>query len=71
MGQDTFSKLILKVETGLSNDGKILKKSRMFHHLNPLLSDEDALAIGNGLSNLQKYKLHQLAKQDTKILSAE
>ncbi len=62
------TKLTLKVMLG-EEDGKALYGQRSFSHINPELSDEDALSIGRKLGALQAYELAGVNRTDAGGLS--
>ena len=47
------SKLILKVEAGLTKTGKTAYAQRSFANITPTLADADVYAIGQKLAGLQ------------------
>lgn len=67
--KDAASKLTLKVITGVGADGKTIYKNRTIGGVAPALTDEDALAVGNGFAGLQKHGLSQIVRTDTAVLA--
>lgn len=59
------SKLVLQVETGMKADGTPVYAQRVFQHLNPALTDEDLLAVGNALGAFSAYPLGKVMRQET------
>lgn len=62
--------IIIKVETGTST-GKASYSSRSFGYINPSLSEDDILDIGQKIAGLQKYNLGSVNRQDTAEIAAE
>ena len=52
--------IIIKVETGTTSTGKASYSSRSFGYINPSLSEDDILDIGQKIAGLQKYNLGSL-----------
>lgn len=65
------SKLILKVITGTNADGSDKIAQRSFKNLNPEVTDDQILAIGKKLGNLQTLPVAHIARQDCSDLAAE
>lgn len=57
-------KLLLKVATGTDKKGATVYSERSFAHLNPVLSDTDALEIGQKLGALQSHDVAAVSRQD-------
>lgn len=64
------SKIILKVENGIGEDGKTLFANRTFQHINPALADDDAYTIGQALAGLQTHALGSVSRTDNAQLAA-
>ena len=64
------SKIILKVENGVGRNGQPSLTQRTIQHINPVLSDDDAYAIGTALAGLQAYPLGSVARTDSASLIA-
>ena len=54
--------IIIKVETGTTSS---------FGYINPSLSEDDILDIGQKIAGLQKYNLGSVNRQDTAEIAAE
>lgn len=63
--------IIIKVETGITTTGKTSYSSRSFDHINPSLTEDDILDIGQKLAGLQKNKLGSINRQDTAEIAAK
>lgn len=61
---NTETKLIIKVQTGTTTEGKATYIQRNFENVNPSLSEDNALDIGKKLAELQKYPLGSVQRQD-------
>lgn len=68
---ETISKLILKVVSGKNTDGTDKVTQRSFQNLNPELTDDQFLAIGEKLGSLQSLPVAHIARQDLSSLAAE
>ena len=66
---EATARLILKVETGQTAAGAPVYSQRSFAHINPALTDDDVLAIGNALAGLQIRPLGSVHRQDTAKLT--
>lgn len=66
---DETCKITLQVNTGTQADP--VYKNRIFNHINPLLSDSDALDVGTSLASLQTHALSKVTRTDTATLSEE
>ena len=60
-----------KVETGTTSTGKASYSSRSFGYINPSLSEDDILDIGQKIAGLQKYNLGSVNRQDIAEIAAE
>jgi len=65
---DTASVLKIEVEAGMSVNGTTRYASRTFSGMNPELTDEDFLAIGEKLGSLQSRKIGDIRRSDTSTL---
>lgn len=68
---ETTSKLILKVVTGTNADGSDKITQHSFKNLNPAISDDQLLTLGEKLGNLQSLTVAHIARQDSSDLAAE
>lgn len=68
---ETISKLILKVVTGTNTDGTDKVTQHSFKNLNPALTDDQVLAVGEKLGSLQSLPVACIARQDSSDLAAE
>lgn len=57
--------IVLKVQTGTTTTGKASYTSRIFGDINPEISDDNVLTIGQKLAGLQKYDLGSVNREDT------
>lgn len=57
--------IVLKVQTGTTTTGKAIYTSRTFGDINPEISDDNVLTIGQKLAGLQKYDLGSVNREDT------
>ena len=57
--------IVLKVQTGTTTRGKASYTSRTFGDINPEISDDNVLTIGQKLAGLQKYDLGSVNREDT------
>lgn len=57
--------IVLKVQTGTTTTGKASYTSRTFSDINPEISDDNVLTIGQKLAGLQKYDLGSVNREDT------
>lgn len=62
------TKLILKVETGVSASGQPAYSQRTFGNINPLTGNDDLFAIGTALAGLQSCPLGSINRQDAAAL---
>ena len=65
------SKLILKVETGVTASGAAAYSQRTFGDINPEMDTEDAYAVANALASLQTCPLNAVIRQDMAVLTDE
>lgn len=63
--------IIIKVETGTTSTGKASYSSRSFGYIDPSLSEDDILDIGQKIAGLQEYNLGSVNRQDTAEIAAE
>ena len=63
------SKLILKVEAGLTKTGKTAYAQRSFANITPTLADADVYAIGQKLAGLQTGTVAAISRQNVKAFS--
>lgn len=57
--------IVIKVQTGITTTGKASYTSRSFSDINPEISDDNVLSIGQKLAGLQKYDLGSVNREDT------
>ena len=57
--------IVLKVQTSTTTTGKASYTSRTFGDINPEISDDNVLTIGQKLAGLQKYDLGSVNREDT------
>lgn len=57
--------IVLKVQTGTTTTGKASYTSCTFGDINPEISDDNVLTIGQKLAGLQKYDLGSVNREDT------
>lgn len=65
------TKLMINIETGKKADGTSILKARTLSGVNPNLTDDEALAIGNALAKLQSYPVSSISRQDVAEMSSE
>ena len=58
------TKLVLKVETGTKANGTPIYNQRTFTKINPAIGNDDLLAIGQQLGELQAYTVGAVTRQD-------
>lgn len=64
-------KLIIKVQTGISDSGNPVYSARSFANINTALSDDDVLDIGRSLAELQECAVQAVVRQENAALAAE
>ncbi|MBP3781090.1 MAG: DUF1659 domain-containing protein [Selenomonas sp.] len=62
------TKLNLKVVTSVNSAGHEVLATRSYA-VNPELTDDDVLALGQKLGNLQEFPVHAIDRQDTADLA--
>lgn len=62
--KEATSKLIIKVAAGMNAAGKTTYKQRTFTNVNPALTDEDFLSVGDKLAALQSEEIGGIVRQD-------
>ena len=65
---EATSKIILKVAVGTGANGAVAYGQRTYNRVNPELSDEDVLALGQALGKLQMYAVSNVSSQDAAAL---
>lgn len=65
------AKLMIKVQTGTNTSGDPVYRQRSLANLNPALTDEEVMAIGQALGTLQAHPIEAIARQDNAILANE
>ncbi len=63
--------LKLGIITGVSTKGTDLVGTRTINNINPEISDDDLLAIGSAIGELQTYEVTEVRRQDAAVLAAE
>lgn len=58
------SRLILKVQTGVNDDGKAVYRQRSFNNLKTDATDGDIHAVGLALAGLQLYPVEAIGRID-------
>lgn len=61
---DLETKMILKVQTGVTAAGKPAYAQRSLKHINPALGNDDFLDIGEAIGGLQSHEVASVARQD-------
>ena len=61
---DLETKMILKVQTGVTAAGKPAYAQRSLKHINPALGNDDLLDIGEAIGGLQSHEGASVARQD-------
>lgn len=64
------SKLVIKIAAGMNAAGRATYKQRTFTNVNPALTDEDFLSIGNKLAALQSEEVGGIVRQDAASIIA-
>lgn len=60
------TKLMLKLENGLTPTGQTKYTMRAFANINPEISADDLFSVAAGLANLQTHENNAVIRQDTK-----
>ena len=68
---EAATKLILKVETGLTASGAAAYSQRTFGDINPELGTQDAYEVAAALAALQTYPLGAIIRQDSAVLTEQ
>ncbi len=68
---DQSTKLIVKVQTGLTSGGEPQYSQRSFSSINPAATDDSLLSAGNALGTLQEHEVGSIMRQDVCTLSEE
>lgn len=63
--QNSETDMILKVQTGVSEDESPTYSRRTIGNINPSLTDDDFLAVGTAVAGLQKYTLDTVVREDS------
>lgn len=63
------SSLRLKFSLGLDGKGNEIVKSKTFSNIKNTSADEDVHAVAKGISELCKYTLMEISRQDNGIIS--
>lgn len=63
--QNSETDMILKVQTGVSEDESPTYSRRTIGNINPSLTDDDFLAVGTAVAGLQKYTLDTVIREDS------
>ena len=63
--QNSETDMILKVQTGVSEDESPTYSRRTIGNINPSLTDDDFLAVGTAVAGLQKYTLGTVIREDS------
>ena len=66
---DQSTKLIVKVQTGVTESGQAKYEQRNFSYINPAAADDGLLAIGKSLGALQSHSVGAVMRQDVYTLS--
>lgn len=65
------AKLIIKVQTGVNASGKPAYRQRVLANMNPALTDDEVLAIGQAIGGLQQHDIEAVSRQDNAVLAAK
>lgn len=65
------TRLLIKVENGLTASGHTAYAERSFADMSPSLSNDDFFAVGKGLAGLQANTLNAIRRQTTVTLAEE
>ena len=63
--QNSETDIVLKVQTGVSEDESPTYSRRTIGNINPSLTDDDFLAVGTAVAGLQKYTLGTVIREDS------
>lgn len=63
--QNSETDMVLKVQTGVSEDESPTYSRRTIGNINPSLTDDDFLAVGTAVAGLQKYTLDTVVREDS------
>lgn len=63
--------IVVKVQTGTTATGKASYSSRSFDDINPEITDDNVLAIGQKMAGLQKYTLGSVNREDSAEIAQE
>lgn len=63
--------MVLKVQTGISEDENPTYSRRTIGNINPSLSDDNFLDVGTSIASLQKYTLGTVIREDSAEITAE
>lgn len=69
--QNSETDLVLKVQTGVDDDESPTYSRRTIGNINPSLSDDNFLDIGNSIAGLQKYTLGSVIREDSAEIVAD
>ncbi len=69
--KDSETKLIVKVQTGTTTQGKASYSQRSFGNINPNITEDDIYDIGEKLAALQVYTLGSVHRQDLAQIAKE
>jgi hypothetical protein len=58
------TKLVIKVQTGVNESGKPVYRSRSYSNVKTSAADADVYAVGQALSQVQKYSVAEITRQD-------
>lgn len=56
--------IVVKVEKGTTTAGKMSYYNRNFSNINPAITDDQVLSIGQGLASLQAHALGSVNRKD-------
>lgn len=63
--------MVLKVQTGVSENDAPTYSRRTIGNINPSLSDDNFLDVGSSIANLQKYTLGSVIRKDSAEIAEE
>ena len=69
--KEAATKLILKVENGLTPSDKTAYAQRSFAEVNDAITNEDLYAVGSAIAGLQENALSAIRQQSTVTLAEE